>query len=228
MSMISTSPSVASMSSRLSSDTKASAAMFALGDAPLSISTFTPATTPVINTVFVGLLSCQCAPTKASAICLARFKDSRSFQYGKTWNGCPLWLDIKNLSRANCASSKWRAASLCSSAIILSCCPWLIPSSNANSEILQNVSTTIPQITSHMAMRWRRDDWVGDSHNIPQPTAIVATMSPPRNPTWVRSGWLYRIDKTAFAYAAIIGAAFLIVLGATVGLARAILSGLRK
>ena len=71
---------------------------------------------------------------------------------------------------------------------ILSCCRWLIASSNTNNDIVKTAPIRTPPITRITPSHWRQVFGQGLSMIIPAATANSAAIEPPNRTAWVQSG----------------------------------------
>jgi hypothetical protein len=93
-----------------------------------------------------------------------------------------------------------------SSASIFDCCARLIPSSKTNRQTVQSASTATPETTSHIAMRWINEEYLGLSSSIPAPTAIDASTLADISTTWGQNGSAVP-ESNALTYVSILAVA---------------------
>jgi hypothetical protein len=211
--------SAASIFFSFSISTSALAASFVDVGASSWTYTTNPATTLRIQIGFGGITLDQLASTKADEISSPKSTDSRSSEYGSISNDWPTNRPTRPEISFRSAGANERAFIRDSRAMIFSCCVWLIDSSKRNRMMLQSVSARMPTITNFCAIRCLCSGCAGASHNIPQPTTMVATTSPPISNPWTKVSVMWSL--------AILSAFF--ALGCAVwALNREILAGKRK
>jgi hypothetical protein len=135
-------------------------------------------------------MNCRCAIaiSASSPMRFAKLVGSGSCQYVFMVKRCAQNRAVAAPIRAIAASDNVRGASLVSSSMILDCCALLIPSSNANREMVQIASTIIPTTASKKATGWTAAEYLGRSNIIPTPTAMLASTLNDNSQKWGQNG----------------------------------------